>query len=72
MMLGGGYANEWDTPGPFQNFLFADGFIRVPSIEIYGATKDVTFRNMDFAGTNHITLWDGSQRTIFQGCKNLP
>lgn len=72
MMLGGGYANEWDAPGPFESFTFQDGSIAVPSIEIYPATKNVTFKNMNFAGTGHITLWDGSKNTVFQGCTNLP
>ena len=72
MMLGGGYANEWGTAAPFWNFTFKDGSIDVNSVELYNNTSNVTFENMDFSGTGHISIQAGAHDIVFKNCTNLP
>lgn len=60
LMLGGGYANEWVNPGPFENFTFRDGAVDVNSAEIYNATNHVTFDGTDWTGTGHISIQFGA------------
>lgn len=72
MMLGGGYANEWGTAAPFHNFTFKDGSIDVNSVELYNDTNNVTFENMDFSGTGHISIQAGAHDIVFKNCTNLP
>lgn len=71
-MLGGGYANEWQSPGTFENVAFEDGEIDVNSVEIYNATHNVSFTRVNFAGTGHISIQFGAHHITFAGCTNQP
>lgn len=72
LMLGGGYADEWGPAGPFHNFTFTDDHIAVNSVEMYNDTNNVTFDNVDFAGTDHISIQAGAHDITFRNCRNLP
>lgn len=60
LMLGGGYANEWVSPAPFENFTFTGARIDVNSVEIYDATHHVTFDGTDWNGTGHVSIQFGA------------
>lgn len=72
LMLGGGYSNEWGSAAAFHNFTFKDGSIDVNSVELYNDTNNVTFENMDFSGTGHISIQAGAHDITFRNCTNLP
>jgi hypothetical protein len=72
LMLGGGFGDEWVSPGPFENFTLTDDRVQVNSVEIYDATHHVTFDGVDFAGTHHISIQAGAHHIVFAGCRHTP
>lgn len=78
LRLGGGGSDEWtneiDTGGtPAAPIVFSGGRIHATKqVTIYDATHDITFRNMDFAGTGKIFIDLGATNIRFENCRNMP
>lgn len=78
LRLGGGGSDEWtneiDTGGtPAAPIVFSDGrILATKQVTIYDATHDITFRNMDFAGTGKIFIDLGATNIRFENCRNMP
>jgi hypothetical protein len=68
LLCGGGPANEWENAMDFDNFTFRNGRISVDSVEIHAASNNITFRNMDFTGTDHISIHGPAHHINFIGC----
>src|SRR6185503_12901685 len=72
MWIGGGSADSWQNPLPFQYFAFNGTSISASSVEIMAQTHDVTFNNVDFAGTDHISIHGPAHNITFNHCQHLP
>jgi len=72
MWVGGGAADSWVNELPFRNFTFTRTRIRASSVEIMGQTSDVTFNNVDFEGTDHISIHGPAHNITFNSCDHLP
>jgi len=77
IMLGGGAGDERLNPQPFNGLATSStrrGFystrIDVASIEVYPRSQ-VTFTDVDFAGSGNIVAWDGSTVHLVN-CRNVP
>jgi hypothetical protein len=70
VLCGGGAANEWNGALDFDNFTFRDGRISVDSVEIHAASNNITFRNMDFDGTDHISIHGPAHHITFEHCRH--